>query len=247
MNPRTALLLAALPLAAVHLQVHADELEPLQSLPGIDSARLAIPDASIAGHSVVVFELRSARAPRDALGEIERHWRAQGADTVLQAHTGDWFVLSRLAGAAGGALDRASGFEGFETLQLRASARGGSEGLFTRWSRAAGGSGGEPLARLVPADAQLVRQLSSGGDGERRATTLVAHFTRSLDDAEQHLERHLLRAGYEPMRTRGSPRDLRWNDDRARFYRGANAELLVTLHRQPQGASAVLHHVETPR
>jgi len=250
MNSRTALLLAALPLAAVHLQAHADDLGSLQSLPGIDSARLAIPDASIAGHSVVVFELRSARAPRDALGEIERHWRAQGADTVLQAQAGDWFVLSRLAGsagAAGGALDRSPGFEGFETLQLRASARGGSEGLFTRWLRAAGAPGGEPLARLVPADAQLVRQLSSGGEGERRATTLVAHFTRSLDDTERHLERHLLHAGYEPMRANGSPRDLRWNDDRARFYRSANAELLVTLHRQPQGASAVLHHVETPR
>ncbi len=251
MTSRTASLLAALPLAALHLPAHGGDFGALQSLPGIDSARIAIPDGSIAGHSVVVFELHSARAPREALAEVERHWRAQGADTVLQAQTQDWFVLSRLADAgraAGAARETTAGFEGFETLQLRASSRGGSEGLLTRWVRAAAGAPADnSLARLVPADAQLVRQLSSGGERERRAATIVAHFARSLDDTERHLERHLLRAGYEPMRANGTPRDLRWNDDRARFYRSANAELLVTLHRQPQGASAVLHHVESPR
>ncbi|MDT3680062.1 MAG: hypothetical protein ROZ64_14645 [Burkholderiaceae bacterium] len=250
MSPRTALLLAALPLAALHLPAHADDFSALQSLPGIDSARIAIPDGSIAGHSVVVFELHSRRAPREALAEIERHWRKQGADTVLQAQTDDWFVLSRLAdpARAAAAAGGAPGFEGFETLQLRASPGGGSEGLLARWVRAAAvAPAGDPLGRLVPADAQLVRQLSSGGERERRAATIVAHFARSLDDTERHLERHLLLVGYEPMRANDKPRDLRWNDDRARFYRSVNAELLVTLHRQPQGASAVLHHVETPR
>lgn len=96
-------------------------------------------------------------------------------------------------------------------------------------------------------DARLVRQLSSGGDAERRGTTLVAHFAASLDDTERRLDRHLHAQGFEPMGTAGEARALRWRDDRARFYRGPSAELLVTLHRQPQGASAVLHHVEMPR
>ncbi len=250
MNPRAALLLAVLPLAAVHVSARAGEMDVVQSLPGIDRARIAIPDGSIAGHSVIVLELHSRRAPHEAIAEIERHWRAQGADPVLQAQTGEWFVLSRPAAtdpAASNVDGPGPGFPGFETLQLRASPGGGSEGLLTRWSRATGAAEGEALARLVPPDAQLVRQLSSGGAGERRAATLVAHFARSLDDTERHLERHLQRAGYEPMRASGPSRDLRWHDDRARFYRSATAELLVTLHRQPQGASAVLHHVETPR
>ncbi|MCD6680882.1 MAG: hypothetical protein LT102_09555 [Burkholderiaceae bacterium] len=251
MNRRTASLLAALPLAALHAPAHADDPGALRLLPGIDSARIAIPDGSIAGHSVVVFELHSGRAPREALAQIERHWRAQGADTVLQAQTQDWFVLSRLADPVGEASDvrgTTPRVEGFETLQLRASPGGGSEGLLTRWVRAAAvAPADDALARLVPADAQLVRKLSSGGERERRAATIVAHFARSLDDAERHLERHLLRAGFQPMQASGMLGDLRWNDDRARFYRSTNAELLVTLHRQPQGASAVLHHVETPR
>ncbi|HEY0877287.1 MAG TPA: hypothetical protein VGE10_02450 [Zeimonas sp.] len=247
MNPRAALLLAALPLAAAQVQVHADEGAAPQWLPGIDRVRVAIPDGTIAGHSVVVFELASRRARREALDEIEHHWRAQGTDTVLRAQTGEWFVLSRRTGSSH-ATAEASRVEGFETLQLRASPQGGSEGLLTRWRQASEPvRAADPLARLVPADARLVRQLSSGGGRERRAATLVAHFAHSLDDTERLLERHLRRAGFEPMRRNGPPRDLRWHDDRARFYRSASAELLVTLHRQPQGASAVLHHVQTPR
>ncbi len=246
MNPRAALLLAALPLVALHAPARAGETLALQSLPGIDHARIAIPDGAIAGHPVVVFEIRSRRPPRDALAEIEHHWRAKAVDTVLQAQTGEWFVLSRLVDASPVAEVEAD-FEGFETLQLRASADGGSEGLLTRWTRERNAAEDDSLARLVPDDAQVVRHLSSAAGGERPAATLVAHFARSLDDAERHLERHLLRAGYEPMRGSERPRDLRWHDDRARFYRGAHAELLVTLHRQSQGASAVLHYVEMPK
>ncbi len=246
MNMRAALLLAALPLLAPPAPSSAQETGAVHSLPGIDRARLAIPEGSLAGHTVVVFEVDSRRAPNEALAEVERHWRAQGGDTVLQAQTGEWFVLSRRAGPDSGAAG-GSAFDGFETLQLRASSRGGSEGLLTRWSPARAVAGADALARLVPPDAQRVRQLSSGGRRERRGTTVVAHFSRSLDDAESHLDRHLGSLGFEPMQAGGRTTDLHWRDDRARFYRRAGAELLVTLHRQPQGASAVLHHVEVPR
>jgi len=251
MNAPAALLLAALPLAALHVQARADEAVSLRSLPGIDRVRLAIPDGSIAGQSVTVYEVRSRRAPREALAELEGHWRAQGIDTVLQAQTGEWFVLSRLAGSGGATVDASvgmPGIQGFETLQMRSSSDGGSEGLLTRWAAASAGAAQDlSLAGLVPADARAVRQLSSGGGRERRASTIVAHFSRSLDDAESHLERHLLRAGFEPMRAQGQRRDLRWSNDRARFYRSAAADLLVTLHRRPQGASAVLYYMEKPR
>lgn len=238
-----ALPLAALPLAAVQAQTPPDEPMP-HSLPGIDRARIAIPHGSLAGHSVVVLEVDSRHAPRTALAEVERHWRAQGADTVLQAQAGEWFVLSR-TGAAESA-NASPRLEGFETLQLRAVPGGGSEGLFTRWRSPREPAPADALARLVPSGARLVRQLSSGGDAERRGTTLVAHFNDSLDATEFRLDRHLQAQGFEPMGT-SEARALRWRDDRARFYRGPSAELLVTLHRQPQGASAVLHHVEMPR
>lgn len=246
MNTRAALLLAALPLVAPQAPSSAQQTGFTHSLPGIDRTRLAIPEGSLAGHDVVVFEVDSRRAPNEALAEVERHWRGQGGDTVLQAQTGEWFVLSRRAGADSGAQD-GSAFVGFETLQLRASPRGGSEGLLTRWTTAQASSGADALARLVPPDAQRVRQLSSGSRRERRGTTLVAHFGRSLDDAEWHLDRHLASLGFEPMHAGGRATKLHWRDDRARFYRRAGAELLVTLHRQPQGASAVLHHVEVPK
>lgn len=246
MNPRAALLLAALPLVAVQQPSAAQDADSLQALPGIDRARLAIPDGSLAGHTVVVYEVDTRRTPQEALGEVERHWRTQGVDTVLQAQAGEWHVLSRHANSKPTGNGNPA-FEGFETLQLRASLRGGSEGLLTRWMPANGSAATDALARLVPPDARRVRQLASGGRHERRASTLVAHFARSLDDAEAHLHRHLSHLGFEPMQADGEPKDLRWRDDRARFYRGDGAELLVTLHRQPQGASAVLHHVEVSR
>lgn len=249
-----ALLLAALPLAAAQPQVTfaaADSLLPFDdpagyALPGIDHVRVAIPHGSLAGHAVIVLQVESRLAPRAALAEVERHWRAQGADTILQAQAGEWFVLSRRANAGHHPL-APDGVEGFETLQLRASRHGGSEGLLTQWNRAPEASNADALARLVPSGAHVVRQLSSGGDAQRKATTLVAYFARSLDDAERQLDRHLRAEGFEPMGPKGTPEALRWRDDRARFYRARSAELLVTLHRQPNGASAVLHHVETAR
>lgn len=248
MNPRAAWLLAALPLAALPLAAVSahDESAAMYPLPGIDRARVVIPDGSLAGHSVIVLEVDSRRPPHEALAEVERHWRASGVDTVLQAQTGEWFVLSRHAGASPAA-GESSAFDGFETLQLRASPRGGSDGLLTRWLREHRPAPADALARLVPPQARFVRQLSSGGEGERRAATLVAHFTYSLDEAERRLDDHLRHAGFEPMRAGTTSTDLRWRNDRARFYRSAGAELLVTVHRQPQGSSAVLYHVETPQ
>src|SRR5690606_24620901 len=190
--------LAALPLAAAQPQVPfaaADSSLPFDdpagyALPGIDHVRVAIPHGSLAGHAVIVLQVESRLAPRAALAEVERHWRAQGADTILQAQAGEWFVLSRRANAGHHPL-APDGVEGFETLQLRASRHGGSEGLLTQWNRAPEASNADALARLVPSGAHVVRQLSSGGDAQRKATTLVAYFARSLDDAERQLDRHL--------------------------------------------------------
>ncbi len=243
MKRRAALLLAAWPLAAAPAQPVAMDA---QSIPGIDRMRVAIPDGSLGAHSVVVLEVASRHAPHEALTEVERHWRAQGADTVLRAHTGHWFVLSRRTGAVTDA--DANRPEGFETLQLRASVHGGSEGLLTRWEPARETSTrADASPRLVPDDARVVRQLASGSPAGRAARTLIASLERSLDDAESHLDRHLRRIGFEPLRAPDRAKDLRWRDDRARFYRSARAELLVTLHRQRHATQAVLYHVELPR
>jgi len=148
---------------------------------------------------------------------------------VLRADSGAWRVLSRRTE------------RGYETLQLRASLRGGAEGLLTRWRERdrravdavggtaadGGGAGGHAAgnARLLPADAKAVRQLSSrdaAADGARTTDTLIGSLPHSIDEAERRIE----------------PRN-----DRARFFRAPGAELLVTLHAQAQGTGVVLYHV----
>jgi hypothetical protein len=222
-------------------------------LPGIDEVRVAIPAGTLGGHAVSVREIRSRLLPADALSQIERHWRAQGAQPVLRADAGEWSVLSRRVLRASHVRSRHDEptAEAFETLQLRSSARGGSVGLVTIWQPRAPDPVGEAasaavsgqLTGLLPDDARALRELESHDAGRRSARTLIAHFDRSLEDCEAHVERHLRRRGYAPMRADTARRPMNWRDDRARFYGAPQAEVLVTLHRQPQGTDVVLHHV----
>lgn len=224
---------AALLLALSPAVADAQPLDIVASLPGVDRARLLVPDGELAGHAVSVSAVDSRRAPEVVLAEVEGHWRRQGADPVLRAQSGSWSVLSR-------PID-----DGFETLQLRSSPGGGSEGLFTRWLRAV------PvrldtqvfLERLLPDDARAVRQLSSRDAGVGSAETLIARFAHSLDESEIRIERHLRRAGFVPVPAPQRSTSLSWRDDRARFFRGPAAQLLLTLHRQEHGTSVVLYHV----
>lgn len=260
---------AALLLALSPAVADAQPLDIVASLPGVDRARLLVPDGELAGHAVSVSAVDSRRAPEVVLAEVEGHWRRQGADPVLRAQSGSWSVLSRridsarrdAGGAASGAAGRAAqgaadgaahGMsdgapidDGFETLQLRSSPSGGSEGLFTRWLRAVPVRVDTQvfLERLLPDDARAVRQLSSRDAGVGSAETLIARFAHSLDESEIRIERHLRRAGFVPVRAPQRSPGLSWRDDRARFFRGPAAQLLLTLHRQEHGTSVVLYHV----
>lgn len=239
-TPRAAAWMLAVPLAAAGAAAlasgaHDAATDADDALPGLDARRVVVPAGELAGHAVQVSEVASRLDPVEALARVERRWRSRDGAVVLRADSGAWRVLSRRTE------------RGYETLQLRASLRGGAEGLLTRWRerdrRAVDAAGN---ARLLPADAKAVRQLSSrdaAADGARTTDTLIGSLPHSIDEAERRIELHLRRSGFVPMRAPGAARELGTRNDRARFFRAPGAELLVTLHAQAQGTGVVLYHV----
>ena len=208
----------------------------VDGIPGLDVLRVVVPNGELAGRTLQVSEVGSRLEPAELLGHVERAWRGQDGASVLRADGGAWSMLSRQTG------------DGFETLQLRVSSIGGSEGWLTQWSGArARPRALAPLAHLLPSDARVARQLSShdGGDVDARtADTLLGQMPHSIDEAERRIDRHLRRAGFAERRRPEPPRGgLASRDDRARFYRAPGAEVLITLHAQPQGTGFVLYHV----
>lgn len=263
-GPRAAALMLAVPLAAAGAAALAPDGSALAAesdgaLPGLDARRVVVPAGELSGHAVEVSEVASRLDPAEALARVERHWRQPDGAVVLRADSGAWKVLSRRTE------------RGYETLQLRAAVRGGAEGLLTRWrerdSGVAGGAAGAAangavrsatgdaghdarLSSLLPDDARAVRQLSSHDatvGGARAADTLIGSLPHSIDEAERRIELHLRRGGFAPMRTPGAARELSWRNDRARFFQAPGAEVLVTLHAQPQGTGVVLYHVRAAR
>lgn len=102
----------------------------------------------------------------------------------------------------------------------------------------------------MPEDAQVTRQLASrdaAAHGSRSADTLIARLPHGIDEAERRLDAHLRRAGYAAIPMPGSRGTLAWRNDRARFYRRAGAELMVTLHAREGDTALVLYHVEEPQ
>lgn len=239
-TPRAAAWMLAVPLAAAGAAAlasgaHDAATDADDALPGLDARRVVVPAGELAGHAVQVSEVASRLDPVEALARVERRWRSRDGAVVLRADSGAWRVLSRRTE------------RGYETLQLRASLRGGAEGLLTRWRerdrRAVDAAG---IARLLPADAKAVRQLGSrdaAADGARTTDTLIGSLPHSIDEAERRIELHLRRSGFVPMRAPGAARELGSRNDRARFFRAPGAELLVTLHAQAQGTGVVLYHV----
>jgi len=243
-GPRAAALMLAVPLAAAGAAALVPEGPALAAeadgaLPGLDARRVVVLAGELGGHAVEVSEVASRVDPAGALARVERHWRSRDGAVVLRADSGAWKVLSRRTE------------RGYETLQLRAAVRGGAEGLLTRWRERDGdAASGAWLSSLLPGDAKAVRQLSSRdatAGGARAADTLIGSLPHSIDEAERRIESHLRRSGFAPMRTPGAARGLHWRNDRARFFQAPGAELLVTLHAQPQGTGVVLYHVRAAR
>lgn len=246
-RPLGVVLPFVLPLAgaAVALAAGASSVPeaPDSDLPGLDVLGVVVPGGELAGRALQVSEVASRLDATHLLDRIEHAWRGEHGASVVRAHSGPWSLLSRQVG------------DGFETLQLRPSHAGGSEGWLARW----GGARARPhapgsLTYLLPDDARVARQLTSrdavsrsGGDrdaGARTADTLLGQLPHSIDEAERRIDAHLRRAGFSPDRrtapARSGPAS---RDDRARFYRARGADVLVTLHAQAQGTGFVLYHV----
>lgn len=252
-TPRAAAWMLAVPLAAAGAAAlasgaHDAATDADDALPGLDARRVVVPAGELAGHAVQVSEVASRLDPVEALARVERRWRSRDGAVVLRADSGAWRVLSRRTE------------RGYETLQLRAGAHGGAEGLLTRWREhdrrgvdvAGGGAAGSDVAgsgrlpSLLPAGAKAVRQLSSrdtAAQGVRITDTVIGSLPNSIDEAERRIAIHLRHSGFVPVRAPGATHEAASGNDRARFFRAPGAELLVTLHAQAQGTGVVLYHV----
>ncbi len=235
-------LLMALPLMVAVSSLASSPAQAMldSDVPGFDRVRIVVPAGRLADRRVVIGELSTTADPVQALDELERHWR-QGMDPILlRLESGPWQILSRRTAS------------GFETAQLRARAGGGSEGFLTRWrdgsAEAIAPAGKPPIERLLPAGARVLQRMDSADEtvaGVRRGEMLAVRFDASIDEIERALDAKMAAAGFRPMRSGSSRVDIVWRDDRARFYRDASAELLVTLHRQPRGTAAVFYRMES--
>ncbi|MGE3865185.1 MAG: hypothetical protein AB7F71_25535, partial [Burkholderiaceae bacterium] len=74
---------------------------------------------------------------------------------------------------------------------------------------------------------------------------VAVRFDAGIDEVERAIDAKMASADFRPMRAGASRVDIVWRDDRARFYRSAEAELLVTLHRQARGTAAVIYRMES--
>src|SRR5690606_13155587 len=74
-----AWMLAASPWSAIA----TPSQDEVGELPGIDRARIVVPSAELDGQVVSIREVDSRLAPTEALSGVERHWRAQGGETLL--------------------------------------------------------------------------------------------------------------------------------------------------------------------
>jgi hypothetical protein len=148
----------------------------------------------------------------------------------------------------------------FRTLQLRATAEGGSEGLLSVWhdppaGRAAsaarqptgeasqGGAAGD-AERWLPAGASVLRRLE-GTDADRRGRTVVALVRASAPWTLAAIEARVLADGLrrDPVvHTRGGT-----DGGEARLYRGLGREFAVTVLPHPAGTAVVAHLVEAAR
>lgn len=236
--PTGAALMLALPLGIVAVPAGGSPTSAGTAdtlVPEVDVRRVLLPDGELAGRAVQVSEVASVLEPAEALARVERLWRAPADAAVLRAEHDAWSVVSRQL------------VDGFETLQLRASPRGGSEGMLARWKGPTAPSGdGRSLANLLPVEARVTRQLLSrdaGGGGTRSTDTLIGHLPYGIDESERRIDRHLHRVGFVAMRQPATRKAFASRDDRARFYRATGAELLVTLHAQSHGTGVVVYHV----
>lgn len=204
----------------------ADPLDglPLQFL----SAPIAL---TIAGHPAVLRVVRADATPEAALGAVAAAWRKAGS-TVRRDDEGPWHNLSRVD------------LEGVQSLQLRATARGGSEGYLVGWRLTAERREQSLAHRLLPPAATPLSDIASRGDAPGR--TVVAWTPLAIEEADRLVLAKAASLGLR-LRTEGRRADPDPATERSRHFSAGGAEVALTMHREGRGTALVIHLMEAPK
>jgi hypothetical protein len=196
------------------------------------------------GHLVTTHRFASARPPGALLESFKAGWEAEGL-RVVESSRGPWQLLSVRREAV------------LETLQLRAAADGGTEGLHSIWRRDPGSPGARAererrsmhteLREWLPQAAVPVRELMHAV-ADRNVATMVATVADAENQVVATLARRLHAAGFTPAALpggaapagTGASQGLRRAGSALAWRRGSE-ELVATVaaHR---GETAVVIH-----
>lgn len=200
------------------------------SLPGLARLQyLSAPIAlSIAGHPAMLRVVRASESPQAALDAVAAAWHETGALLRRDAE-GPWLNLSRI--------DR----HGIQTLQLRRSATGGSDGYLVGWQLAGRQTAASIAHRLLPRAAITLSDVASQDDMPGR--TLVAWSALGLVEVERAVLARAASVGLR-RRTEGRRPDPDPARERSHHFSSAVAELAITLHREGSGTALVVHLME---
>ncbi|RPH42405.1 MAG: hypothetical protein EHM87_16875 [Burkholderiales bacterium] len=214
----------------------------MDALPADVRQELVMVAAAFDGHAVTTHRFRSPAPPAPLADTLRERWRAEGL-AVVESRSADWTVLS------------VRGPDGMRTVQFRPTASG-TEGLVSTWRRAASnepssGAGAAQtvggLARWLPDDARVLRQIDHGDPG-RQAATLVALVPGAPQDAASRLRRMAAASGFVDDPGFGGPAGrAAWyrggphaSGEALAFRRGGEA-LVATVAVHDHGTAVVLH------
>jgi len=219
--------------------------------------------AQMDGHSLTTYRFNGTESADALRASVARHFRDAGRQ-VIELTRGEWNIVS------------ARSPKGFETVQVRATARG-SEGMATEWRWSEPRSGAAPhsgddgansgertaftssraamLVDWLPAHARVVRQIRHHDPG-REGATLIAMADVSPEASAQHLRARAIQAGFVLDPSLGMPAQG------AAWYRGGpntgsessgealalrrNAEEVIATVSRHRGATALVLHWSRP-
>ena len=204
---------------------------PVEPLPFPAQLSTVIDRGSIEGHAVRVLRFASREALAKVLSDTRRAWSLPHGGGTVESVSGPWRIVSRQSEG------------GFQTLQARSAATGGTEGLVTSWFREASLPRTDvDLVGVLPTDAQVRRRFVEH-DAGRRSETVVAVDAAEPRMVAERIAARLAASGLHSAPIPSAPvRDE--GDAIARRYIGRGSELALTVHRQAGGSAVVMHLTE---
>lgn len=222
---------------------------PFGGLPFPARIQMLLEDGEIAGRPVTVAAFQSVLAPAELVQRLRGAWSGDARRPWLQSRADPWSIASRQSPS------------GTLTLQYRAGATGGSQGLVSFWPRpgrrqpgpGAGSAGGaDPLAyrsaaervaeltTVLPEDSAVTETVSR--DGSRRTITVLARSSADPGGAWGRLAARLRAQGYEARR--GADGGQAIPHTRFGVFARRDREILATLDARGASLGIVLQLTE---